>query len=346
MMKYLILVISLSLLSVVANAKTKTEKALPVSLAEVKLYSKQQLSWFNATVISSQNIKISAENTGKITWIAEFGKLIKKGELLATIDDKTLKLKLKYQQQLLRRAKENRQYRVQELKRLESMKKVQGISQTQVDLASHEYQIANIELEEQKINIETIRQDIAKSLTYAPFNGVVEVQHLQTGEYAETGQALITLVNKAAAEIRLFAPIALVNTLTASQNLHVKQGEKKGMATLTARSYSADEKSRQLELRLKPENPAEWHIGQALQVALPKSMNKNALSIPRDALVVDKLGRAIFKMDKSNQVTRIPVQVVSGNEDTIAILGEVKAGDQVVVKGSGMLKTGDKVNPI
>ncbi len=341
MMKYILISLLISMVSTV-----QADKELPVSLAEVKKFSEQQLSWINATVISRQNINISAESTGRIIWIAEFGEQLSKGDLLARIDDQSLQLKLKYQQQVLRKAKENSQYRSQELKRLEVMKKVQGISQTQLDLARHDFQIAKIELKEQRITLETIQNDISKSQIYAPFNGVIEIQHLQSGEYAEKGQSLLTLVNNTAPEIKLYAPIALVNMLTSSQTLQLRGNEQKGLAKLVARSYQADEKSRQLELRLKPDNPVLWQIGQALQVALPKNVNKSTLAIPRDALVVDQKGKAVFKVGKSNAVKRIPVRVISGNAETVAILGELKAGDQVVVRGSGMLKTGDIVKPI
>ncbi len=342
-MKLIVIFIGLFHFSFVS---AQTETVYPVSLAQVTAYTEQQLSWFNATVISSQNIKISTESTGRITWIAEFGRKLKKGDLLAKIDDKSLQLKLKYQQQVVRKAEEDSIYRQQELKRLESMKKVQGISQNQVDLANHEYQMALIELEQQKITLETIQLDIKKTHIHAPFNGVVEVQHLQTGEYAESGQVLITLVDKTKPEIKLFAPINLVNHLSSSAVLPIKQAKQQGKAKLLARSYSADEKSRQLELRLTPQNPEIWNIGQALQVALPESISKDTMAIPRDALVVDQKGKAIFRMDESRKVERIPVTVLSGNDTSVAITGDIKIGDQVVVRGSGMLKTGDEVNPI
>lgn len=322
------------------------EKKLPVSLAQVKAYSSQSLSWFNATVISRQNIAISSERSGRIIWMAEFGEHKKKGELVAEIDHQSLQLKLRYQQQVLLRARENSDYRAKELKRLESMKKVQGISQTQVDQARHDYKIALIELEQQKINLETIQQDISKSRIYAPFKSVVEIQHLQTGEYADSGQALLTLVNHSAPEVRLFAPIDLVNHLVMSQPLTIKQGAQQGTARLTARSYSADEKSRQLEIRLRPENPDLWNIGQALQVGIPENIASNTLSIPRDALVVDQHGNSIFRMNTENTVERVPVKVISGDAEIVAVSGKLKIGDQVVVRGSGMLKTGDQVNPI
>ena len=57
-------------------------------------------------------------------------------------------------------------------------------------------------------------------------------------------------------------------------------------------------------------------------------------------------GKALFRMDKPNKVQRISVQVIAGNAETVAILAELKVGDQVVVRDSGMLKTGDIVNRI
>jgi len=57
-------------------------------------------------------------------------------------------------------------------------------------------------------------------------------------------------------------------------------------------------------------------------------------------------GKAIFRMNKLNKVERVAVKVISGNAETVAVLADLKPGEHVVVRGSGMLKTGDTVNPI
>lgn len=332
--------------SLLMGSIVHADKPLPVSLATVKTNAEQSLAWFNATVISRQHVELSTEQSGRIDWLAEFGQHVRKGEVLARLDDSALQLRMSAQRVALKRARQQQAYRSQELKRLQSLRKNQGVSQNQLDQAEHDFKLAVIDVEEQQVALAMIEDDIDKSSIYAPFDGVVDQLHAQPGEFVGAGDALITLVNPRVPEVRVFAPIDLVNSIQATQSFPLRHMHQKGSARLLARAYSAEEQSHLLELRLLPEKPENWNIGQALQVAIARSLPGAALSIPRDALVVDQQGQWVFKLITDNQVEKIPVQVQTGNAQSIIVSGELSEGDQVVVRGSGRLKNGDTVDPV
>lgn len=322
------------------------DKLIPVSVATVKTNSEQSLAWFNATVISRQHVELSSERSGRIDWLAAFGQPVSKGEVLVRLDDSALKIRERAQRVALKRARQQQAYRSQEFKRLQSLRKNQGVSQNQLDQAEHDYKLAVIDVEEQQVDLDMIKDEIVKTSIYAPFDGVVDHQHAQVGEYVGAGDALITLVNPQTPEIRVFAPIDFVKRIQTTQSFPLRHLQKKDSARLLAHASSAEEQSHLLELRLLPDNPSRWNIGQALQVAIARSKPGSALTIPRDALVVDQEGQWVFKLIEENQVEKVAVQVQTGNAQSILVSGDLAESDQVVVRGSGRLKSGDKVDPV
>ncbi len=95
----LALTVSLTLLAFSQQSFAETEdEGHLVSTEQVK---KEQVSpsvWLPANVISRKNAPISAEQTGQLLWIEEVGSQVSKGQLLAQIDDRHLKLQLARQQ--------------------------------------------------------------------------------------------------------------------------------------------------------------------------------------------------------------------------------------------------------
>ncbi len=110
------------------------------------------------------------------------------------------------------------------------------------------------------------------------------------------------------------------------------------------RAASADPKSRLIELRLKPES-GNFIIGSPVRVALPLGEQQTML-LPRDALVLGTEGSVVYRVEQSGKalkVNRVPVTVLFGDSQQVAVGGALKQGDRVVVRGAGSLRDGDKV---
>ncbi len=91
------LISALALMSIGLNVHA-AEDAQLVSVEGVKKEQVKPSMWLPANVISRMNAPISAEQTGQLLWIEEVGSQVEKGQLLAQIDDRHLKLQLARQQ--------------------------------------------------------------------------------------------------------------------------------------------------------------------------------------------------------------------------------------------------------
>ena len=86
------------------------------------------------------------------------------------------------------------------------------------------------------------------------------------------------------------------------------------------------------------ENP-----GQLVKVTVPIQATKNTLTVHRDALILRKDGTYVVKIDIDNKVHRLPVIVQNGTFDRVSIEGDLKAGDNVAIRGAERLNEGQQV---
>ncbi|HEX4909968.1 MAG TPA: hypothetical protein VFV64_04325, partial [Permianibacter sp.] len=72
-----------------------------VTVAPVETQQLAPVLWLPGNVISRHDAAIASEQDGQITWVAELGSKLKRGEPLARIDSESLKLRLAEQEAVL-----------------------------------------------------------------------------------------------------------------------------------------------------------------------------------------------------------------------------------------------------
>ena len=85
-------------------------------------------------------------------------------------------------------------------------------------------------------------------------------------------------------------------------------------------------------------------VGQTLRVSVPTSGARQALTVPRDALVLRPGGQSVFVVDANNEARQVNVEVGVGQGEDIEVRGSIAAGDRVVIRGNERLQPGQAVN--
>jgi hypothetical protein len=105
-----------------------------------------------------------------------------------------------------------------------------------------------------------------------------------------------------------------------------------------------DDQSRLYELRLLLEGDG-WSAGQSVRIAIPTAASRPAIVIPRDALVLRRDGATVFRILADNTAERISVETGIAEGDFIEIVGAVRPGDAIVIRGGERLRAGQQVTP-
>ncbi|MGF1685406.1 efflux RND transporter periplasmic adaptor subunit [Photobacterium japonica] len=328
--------------------------AKPVVLAVAEAEHAAPVSWYSGTVQSQQEARLSMEATGRLTAVATFGQTVKKGDVLAEVKADALTLQLKIEQMEARKAKAYVDHLVVELARLNKLAKKRNVSETDQAKARHDLAIRRIELDNARLQVNVIQEQLARTQLIAPFDGTVNSVFKSQGEYINQGESVLHLVNTAQQEIRLQAPISVTALLPAAATLDVTVGTDTLTATLDTRSASADARSRLMELRLLPQGKV-MTIGQPVKVAIPTRFKSGGVLVPRDAIVTGKQGSALFVISEINRakgsdadseeikVKSIPVDVLYSSGGKVAVKGDITIGREVVVRGASGLIDGQQV---
>jgi RND family efflux transporter MFP subunit len=294
------------------------------------------------TVLSKRDARISAEVTGRLTWVAEVGERIAEGQPLAIIDDHLLKLQLRNDWAEIERIKADIQYNQRQISRLERLARQNNTSKSGLDEIQSRLQMLQQQLTIAEVDRDRTVYNLGHCRVMAPFPGVIVSREVSVGEYTEPGDRLLRLVDTEDLEISVNAPLRTARFNQPQSVVQVESGDLRLAAEIRAIVPVGDERSRMMELRLNLE-PGHWYIGEAVTVELPDSASGTTINVPRDALVLRDSEVYVYVVSVDNTAIKVPVITGSGNGTKIAVEGLLKPGDLVVVRGAERLRDGQSV---
>ena len=105
----------------------------------------------------------------------------------------------------------------------------------------------------------------------------------------------------------------------------------------------SNNRNQSYELRLDVEEISNLKIGQLVSVAVPIQMPKVSMVIHQDALVLREEGTFVYRVNSENKVEKVVVNTSTNLGHLVAISGELKTGDKVVIRGAETLREGVEV---
>jgi RND family efflux transporter MFP subunit len=337
--------IALSFIAYSANAYYSGESEDNGQLVSVEFAKTEQVSptmWLPGNVISRQNSPISAELTGQLLWIEDVGKQVEKGQLIATIDNRHLKLQLARQQAQVKQYQANVQYLTKQQERLSMLSQKNNTSVSELERVVKDLAVANNEVIALEMQVKQTELDIEKSVVKAPFTGNISQCFAHVGELITLGRPLVQLVDTKHLDIKVSAPLAIAQYIQADVQVMVKWQDK--LIELPVRTWSkaGDQASRTFDVRLAADD-LNLISGSAVTVSLPKHTSEEATMVPRDALVLREKETFVLTIDDENQAKKVNVLVGQGVGRWISVTGALWAGDEVIVRGGERLSNGQKV---
>jgi RND family efflux transporter MFP subunit len=327
-------------------------------------------------VTARRRATVSSKVTGKVLEVfVEEGRAVRKGQVLARLDDSQVRASLavgEAQLETARRGAAEDEARLREatltLGRRQQLVKEQVISKAELDSAQAEVESlkARIEVAHQQIRVaESIvsqrRTDLADMEVRAPFDGVAISKDAQPGEmispvsagggFTRTGVA--TIVDMTSLEIEVDVNESYVSRVRSGMPIEAvldAYPDWRIPAHVIATIPSADRQKatvkvrigfEQLDPRILPDMGVKVSFLNE-RPAADGSAAKARLLIPTTA-VRKADGRTIVFVMREDRVERRAVSVGTASGDQTEVLSGVNAGERVVVEGPQTLKDGDKV---
>jgi len=313
-----------------------------VSVEQAKVEKVEPTLWLPGNVVSRENAPISAEQMGQLLWILDVGSKVEKGQVIAKIDNRHLKLQLAQQQSRVTQKRADVEYLTKQKQRLSKLNAKNNTALSELERTVKDLTIAEAEVNELTLQVELTELAIEKTNIVAPFTGYISQRFAHLGELVSIGRPLVQLVNTNALDIQIAAPIQLVNYLQAGASVNVKWENKLTELPVRTWSMAGDQTSRTFDVRLSADN-LNLLPGSAVTVSLPKNAPETATLVPRDALVIREKETFVLKVNEDNTASKVSVLIGQGSGDWIAVTGRVDANDEVIVRGGESVRDGQKV---
>lgn len=86
-----------------------------------------------------------------------------------------------------------------------------------------------------------------------------------------------------------------------------------------------------------------WIVGESVRLDVPTAKPKQALAVPRDALILRSEGAFVYRVGVDQTAERVPVTTGAGDGDLIEVEGDLAPDDTIVVRGGERLLEGQPV---
>lgn len=336
---------SICCLAVISSAVMAQGRQMPPANVNVAAIKHQQLSpvaWVSGTVVSRNNSQIAADVSGRLIYLVDLGAKVNKGDIIARLDDRPLKLQQEEAQANVANAKAELSFEKNEVARKKSLVEKKLIAEQSLEETIANYNKAKASLSAATARLHQIEQDLAYTQLKAPFTGIVAERLRNQGEFINSGNAIVRLVETANVEASLHAPLTAYRFLSETSLLSVKSPLGAGQAPIKAIIPVADTRSHLMEVRLDM-SALDWPIGLDIKAAVATGETETVLAIPRDALVLRPNSITIFVISEENKARQVNVSVGITQGELVQVIGDVKEGDLVVIRGAERLQPGQAV---
>ena len=294
------------------------------------------------TVISKNDSRISSEILGRIIWVAEVGTAVKKGDVVARIEDTNFETALTQAKAIVKSLEADFLYRTQDVRRLEELAATGNTPVSRLEQAVSQRDMVEQSVIQAKAALKRAQRDLERTQVRAPFPGRVVERLSQMGEFASPGALLVRLVDTEHLEVRAQAPISSAPHLKEGMEVLISDENRQIQAPLRAVIPVGDEISRMMEIRLRIDAGV-WVIGSAVKVSLPSAASRQVVAVPRDALILRANTTYVYRINDQNKAERVVVSTGIASGTLIEISGPVSVGDRVVIRGGERLREGQEV---
>lgn len=330
-----------ALLMAPSVALAQNQAAPLVRLAEAEVILMAPTMQVAGTVISRSDAYLSAEVEGRLQQVADVGTTVETGDVLARIEDTTLRLRARELSAEVNRAEASLSFLENELGRLNTLLERDLASTTQIEQTRSERDVAAADLEVARSRLEQTSDQLQRTQIRAPFSGVVAERLAQVGERVSVGDNVLRLLDQETLEVVARAPLDYYGYVRPGDSLAMVAGSREIEGTLRTVVSVGSEASHVFELRLDVTAPLP--VGQTVRVTIPMADVREVLAVPRDALVLRGDGTSIFIIDDDNKARRIRVMTGVGSGDMVEVQGPIQPGDKVVIRGNERLRAGQDV---
>lgn len=309
--------------NIVSQKQNIATEEVSVSVANVEKKSASFTLNLTGTLYPYREVDVASETAGKITARKfELGQHFRKGDLIATIDDKLKKLTFET-------AKIDAERLKKDLSRTENLYKKEISSEQVYDNARNAYEIAKNKEDEAE-----------KQLSYtriaAPIDGVITKKNIEEGAYVNTGNTIATIMDISKLKVKVNVSESNVYYLHTGDKVKINTGIYPGVTFEGKISYVSPQGDNahnfpvEIEIVNSSKNPLK--SGTFVNIEIAISSSGTGLFIPREALQGSIKDAKVFVASNGKAVLK-DITIGRQNNDYLEVVSGLNENEKVIVSG-------------
>jgi membrane fusion protein (multidrug efflux system) len=312
----------------------RANMAVPVLTERIHTTTYQDTIFATGTLAANEEIEIKSEIEGRVeeATINE-GQKVTAGDLLFKIDEKKLSSTL---------AEAQANYNLAE----STLKRNKTLFESKV-ISSQEYDQAVSGFESKKAELEIASEKFKDARIVAPFSGFIGSRQVSPGQFVNVGTILSTLVNSDQLKLEIYVPEKYLSVLKENLKVLLKSvayPDEESAGTIFFVAPQIEPTSRTVLVKATVNNPTGKLIPGMFVEAKILSPEKQIITIPESALVINGEQSFVFVVDKDNIVSTKQVKIGVRLPGRIEINSGLKTGELIVTDGVTKLRPGGKVD--
>lgn len=270
---------------------------------------------FMARVSSRQEAFLSSQMKGTMKALyVEEGKLVKKGTVLAELDNGDLEREFNHAREKVKNAEA--QY-----ERARQLFESKTFSRAKLELVHDAVLRAKIELEQ-------VQNRYSKSQFIAPFDGICGVFKFRPGQMVSEGDLVVSLNDASGFILNIDVPESILGEVQPGEKIHYKDFE----GQVASVQKSLDPESHMGIARA--DVPSKWGLssGQMISVSIDVETKEGVISVPRQAVFVKDGNSFVYKIVEGKAEMEGVEPGLVGTE-RVEITEGLNEGDKVILKG-------------
>ena len=356
-MKIKILILGILMIAFFSCSEVKTEEKpllRPVAYQQVGYAIDDATRTFNGTANTDKVINLSFRNNGIVTeFHLKIGQSVKKGQLLAKLDNVQARLNHENALSSLNSALSQMNTAKLSLNRVRSLYEKGSSSLSDYEAAKNAYRTAVASHESAKRSVSIQKEQIRYGYLYAPENGVIAQVNAEIDENVTAGQNIAVLNAGKEMEIALGLPENVINQVEKDMEVSIELSSLENeifKGTITEVSPSIDPNSSTYPVRVKITNPSkEIKSGMAANVTFHfgnKESTVKTLVIPAKSVGEDAKGNFVYLIQEADNKVTVKKQVVKVGKLTshgFIVENGLENGQKIAVAGLQTLLDGQEV---
>ncbi len=348
------------------TSRSYSSQPVPVETAKVHYaYLKNSLE-LTGDILPLQEVYVSPKVPGKIIEkiFVDKGDLVKKGQLLATLEKDTImaqiqqaKAQLASTRAKLNEVEANLALVIKDRKRLENLFRKKAIPQQKLDEINAKYnamlatrKVVESQIATAQASVHLLQILLKDHDIYAPISGYISARYMDAGNMSDTKKPIVRIT--AEDSVKIVSTITekvypfIRKEMPADVMVDAYPGEIfRGVVSIINPTLDPRTRTAQIEIKIRNKNSM-LHAGMFARIRLLLG-KKRALVVPRDAL--NRLpgtgsyfvycavnGKAVLKNVKVGQILGQNAEILKG----------LVENDTVIIKGQNRLKDGSSIREV